>query len=72
MFRWSGWVLGLGWLTFFTVVVVGFTHPRAIAHLFGPDNAYLVLFIWLLAMLGSTCAYGLAFLFRLGMRRQPK
>ncbi len=72
MFKWSAWVLALGWLTFIAVVALGFTFPKAIAQLFGADNTYFVLATWLLTMVAGTCVYGLAFLFRVGMRRQAK
>jgi hypothetical protein len=72
MFKWGAWVLIAGWLAFIAVVALGFTFPKVIVHLFGPDNTYFILVLWLLMLLAGTFVYGLTLLFRLGMRRQPK
>src|ERR1700721_321331 len=63
-----GWVLIAGWGLLFLTVVLMFTFPKCMSHLFRPVAEFFVL--WPAGLLLGTGVYVIILIFRSGMRRQ--
>lgn len=67
-----GWVLFIGWALFVLFIAVGFAFPKIVFRPFAGDDRYVIIWLWMVALMISTPIYAIVLLFRAGMRRSAR
>lgn len=67
-----GWFLLIGWALFVIFIAAGFAFPKVVFRPFAGDDRYMIIWLWMIALMISTPIYAIVLIFRTGMRRPAR